>query len=149
MHLTNCILQKPINDCVILLVACFMKGLYMILVFGKRDRNRCGKLELSVIFYPVTNCLMTWIQTGGIWILRHELLGQLSDIFSAHQGKAPCPSGESTVPRLGKQRAHFSSKCSHQDVYVISCNSLPPFAFYKVPSLFTRIPSTCLLSIKP
>ena len=27
--LENCILQKPINDCVILLVACFMKGLYM------------------------------------------------------------------------------------------------------------------------
>ena len=51
---------------------------------------------------------MTGIQTGGIWILRHELLGQLSDFFSAHQGKAPCPCWESTVPRLGKQRAHFS-----------------------------------------
>ena len=50
---------------------------------------------------------MTGIQTGGIWILRHELLGQLSDIFSAHQGKAPCPCWESTVLRLGKQRAHL------------------------------------------
>lgn len=53
---------------------------------------------------------MTGIQTGGIWILRHELLGQLSDIFSAHQGQAPCPCWESTVPRLGKQRAHFTYK---------------------------------------
>ena len=70
---------------------------------------------------------MTGIQTGGIWILRHELLGQLSDIFSAHQGQAPCPCWVSSVPRLGKQRAHFPSKCSHQDVNVISCNSLQSF----------------------
>ena len=44
----------------------------------------------------------------GIWILQHLLIGQRPGINSAHPGQAACPCGASTLPLLGKQRAHLT-----------------------------------------
>ena len=45
----------------------------------------------------------------GIWVLQHQLIGQMSDSKSAQQGQAACPTWESTLPHLGKHRAHLWS----------------------------------------
>ena len=42
-------------------------------------------------------------------MLQHKLIGQTSDIKSAHPGQAACPCWASTLPQLGKHRAHFNT----------------------------------------
>ena len=49
------------------------------------------------------------IMKTGIWVLQHQLIGQMSDSKSAQQGQARCPTGASTLPHLGKHRAHFNT----------------------------------------
>ena len=46
------------------------------------------------------------ILKAGIWISQNELIGQLSDMKSAHPGQAACPCWASSVPQLGKHLAH-------------------------------------------
>ena len=59
--------------------------------------NRLDGLKLSGWFETVWNYLMKEITCvgrileTGIWILRHELIGQTSDTDSAQLGQARCP----------------------------------------------------------
>ncbi len=49
------------------------------------------------------------ILKAGILVLQHQLIGHPSDSKSAQQGQARCPLWASTLPQLGKHRAHFNT----------------------------------------
>ncbi|WP_337775631.1 hypothetical protein [Prevotella pectinovora] len=54
------------------------------------------------------SCVVVIAIDGLRWQEVFELIGHTSDIKSAHPGQARCPCWASTLPQLGKQRAHFN-----------------------------------------
>ena len=85
---------------------------------GKRFRNAVGKrirtagvygskkYRSGFIFGRYFFLCVGRILKAGIRISQNELIGQLSDMKSAHPGQAACPCWASTVPQLGKHVAH-------------------------------------------
>ena len=67
------------------------------------QKNIAQVLFLGDIFlFPCVGRILK----AGIWISQYELIGQLSDMKSAHPGQAACPCWASSVPQLGKHLAH-------------------------------------------
>ena len=58
--------------------------------------------------WSIMESKLNTIIADALTIIRwHQLIGQPPGINSAQQGQAPCPCWESTLPHMGKHRAHF------------------------------------------